>query len=173
MTGIGRHAHRSQSDSTVVPPVTADRSPPASRMTGADSPVMALSSTEAAPMTISPSAGICSFAVTKNQVNFFLRMAEFPPPRRYAEELGRSSAWWPLATRPSFSLWAFVSMLRGAQGVRLRLAAPLGEGLREVREQHRQPQHDRDGQDEAGCASDTPNSDNAKRPRWLKYTPSA
>ena len=38
-----------QSDSTVVPPVTALRSPPASRITGADSPVMALSSTEAAP----------------------------------------------------------------------------------------------------------------------------
>ena len=29
------------SDSTVVPPVTAERSPPASRMTGADSPVIA------------------------------------------------------------------------------------------------------------------------------------
>jgi hypothetical protein len=31
----------SQSESTVVPPVTAERSPPASRMTGADSPVIA------------------------------------------------------------------------------------------------------------------------------------
>ncbi len=30
-----------QSDSTVVPPVTAERSPPASRITGADSPVIA------------------------------------------------------------------------------------------------------------------------------------
>ena len=30
-----------QSESTVVPPVTAERSPPDSRMTGADSPVMA------------------------------------------------------------------------------------------------------------------------------------
>ena len=49
-----------QSDSTVVPPVTALRSPPASRMTGADSPVMALSSTEAAPSMTSPSPGICS-----------------------------------------------------------------------------------------------------------------
>ncbi len=38
-----------QSDSTRVPPVTAEKSPPDSRMTGADSPVMALSSTEAAP----------------------------------------------------------------------------------------------------------------------------
>jgi hypothetical protein len=47
----------SQSDSTRVPPVTALRSPPLSRMTGALSPVMALSSTEATPSTISPSPG--------------------------------------------------------------------------------------------------------------------
>ena len=42
-----------------MPPVTALLSPPASRITGADSPVMALSSTEAAPSITSPSAGIC------------------------------------------------------------------------------------------------------------------
>ena len=36
-------------DSTRVPPVTALRSPPLSRMTGADSPVMAASSTLAMP----------------------------------------------------------------------------------------------------------------------------
>ena len=49
-----------QSDITVVPPVTALLSPPASRITGADSPVIELSSTDAAPSTTSPSAGICS-----------------------------------------------------------------------------------------------------------------
>ena len=38
-----------RSDSTRVPPVTPERSPPASRMTGADSPVMADSSTDATP----------------------------------------------------------------------------------------------------------------------------
>ncbi|MPN44786.1 hypothetical protein SDC9_192351 [bioreactor metagenome] len=54
----------SQSERTVVPPVTALRSPPDSRITGADSPVMALSSTEAAPSMTSPSIGICSPAVT-------------------------------------------------------------------------------------------------------------
>ena len=47
-----------RSDSTVVPPVTAERSPPDSRMTGADSPVIADSSTEAMPSTTSPSPGI-------------------------------------------------------------------------------------------------------------------
>ncbi len=44
-----------QSESTFVPPVTADRSPPASRITGADSPVMADSSTDATPSITSPS----------------------------------------------------------------------------------------------------------------------
>src|ERR1700722_11688089 len=38
-----------KSDSTVVPPVTADRSPPASRMTGADAPGIADSLTAARP----------------------------------------------------------------------------------------------------------------------------
>ena len=46
------------SDSTRVPPVTALRSPPASRITGADSPVMADSSTVATPSTTSPSPGM-------------------------------------------------------------------------------------------------------------------
>ena len=41
-----------------MPPVTAERSPPASRITGADSPVIADSSTEPTPSMISPSAGM-------------------------------------------------------------------------------------------------------------------
>src|SRR5262245_41504259 len=52
------------SESTRVPPVTAERSPPASRITGADSPVIADSSTEATPAMISPSPGINSPAET-------------------------------------------------------------------------------------------------------------
>ena len=44
--------------------MTAERSPPASRITGADSPVMADSSTEATPSRISPSLGINSPAET-------------------------------------------------------------------------------------------------------------
>ena len=39
-----------------VPPVTDEKSPPDSRITGADSPVIALSSTEAAPSITTPSA---------------------------------------------------------------------------------------------------------------------
>ena len=53
-----------RSDSTVVPPVTADRSPPDSRMTGADSPVIADSSTDATPSTTSPSPGMTCPAST-------------------------------------------------------------------------------------------------------------
>jgi hypothetical protein len=45
---------------TPVLSVTAERSPPDSRITGADSPVIALSSTEATPSTASPSAGMRS-----------------------------------------------------------------------------------------------------------------
>ncbi len=47
-----------RSDRTLVPPVTALRSPPDSRITGADSPVIADSSTEAMPSMTSPSPGM-------------------------------------------------------------------------------------------------------------------
>jgi len=57
----------SQSDVTRVPPVTAERSPPLSRMTGADSPVIADSSTEATPSMTSPSLGIRSPASTSTR----------------------------------------------------------------------------------------------------------
>ncbi len=53
-----------RSDSTLVPPVTAERSPPDSRMTGADSPVIADSSTDATPSTTSPSPGMTCPAST-------------------------------------------------------------------------------------------------------------
>ncbi|KFB70574.1 MAG: hypothetical protein AW09_004338 [Candidatus Accumulibacter phosphatis] len=55
----------SQSESTRVPPVTAEKSPPDSRITGADSPVIADSSTEATPSMTSPSAGTVSPAVIR------------------------------------------------------------------------------------------------------------
>ncbi len=58
---------RIQSDRTWVPPVTADRSPPDSRMTGADSPVIAASLTEATPSTTSPSLGMMSPASTSTR----------------------------------------------------------------------------------------------------------
>ncbi len=56
-----------QSETTVVPPVTAERSPPASRITGADSPVTAASLTEAMPSMMSPSPGTRSPASTSTR----------------------------------------------------------------------------------------------------------
>src|ERR1700761_297817 len=56
---------RIQSDNTWVPPVTAERSPPDSRITGADSPVIAASLTDATPSITSPSEGMLSPASTK------------------------------------------------------------------------------------------------------------
>ena len=55
---------RIQSDKTCVPPVTAERSPPDSRITGADSPVIAASFTDATPSITSPSDGMLSPAST-------------------------------------------------------------------------------------------------------------
>ncbi len=57
-----------RSDRTTVPPVTADRSLPDSRITGADSPVMADSSTTAIPSTMSPSPGMTCPAVTTHRL---------------------------------------------------------------------------------------------------------
>ena len=111
------------SDSTRVPPVTALRSPPDSRMTGADSPVMADSSTEAMPSITVPSPGMTSPASTTTT-----------SPRR-----------------SSFAGFvAAVAQLRDglrahrAQRVGLCLAAALGDRLGEVAEEHGEPQPDRD-----------------------------
>ncbi len=59
-----------QSDMTVVPPVTELRSPPLSLITGADSPVTALSFTLATPSITSPSDGTSSPARTSTMSPF-------------------------------------------------------------------------------------------------------
>ena len=115
------------SDSTRVPPVTAERSPPDSRMTGADSPVIADSSTDAMPSTTSPSPGMTSPGVDDAQV------ADLQLARR--------------ASRPTAVGLADVGHRLGpglAQRVGLRLAAAFGHRLGEVGEQHREPQPRRD-----------------------------
>ncbi len=62
--GLTLHWITSQSERMRVPPVTDAKSPPDSRITGADSPVMALSSTDAPPSITSPSQGMMSPAST-------------------------------------------------------------------------------------------------------------
>ena len=116
-----------KSDSTAVPPVTAERSPPASRMTGADSPVIADSLTEATPSTMSPSPGMISPASTST-ISPSRRSSAFTPSTTTVEVLGIDVA-----------LGASIAA-RAAQGVGLRLAAPLGDSLGEIREQHREPE---------------------------------
>ena len=86
----------SQSDSTRVPPVTEQKSPPDSRSTGADSPVMALSSTDATPSMTSPSAGMTS------------RVSTSTTSSRRSEE-----AWtrvWPSSARRPLSFFACTSL---------------------------------------------------------------
>ena len=109
-----------------MPPVTAERSPPDSRITGADSPVIADSSTEPTPSMISPSAGMTSPASTTTT------------SPRWSSGAGTSSSA-PLVEPAARGR----RRARRAQRVRLRLAAPLGDRLGEVREQHGQPEPER------------------------------
>ena len=111
-----------RSESTLVPPVTAERSPPLSRMTGADSPVTADSSTEAMPSITSPSPGMT-----------------WPASTTTTSPLRRSEAG-TLVSRPSTQLAGDGLLPQPAQGGRLGLAPALREGLREVREEHREPE---------------------------------
>ena len=117
-----------RSDSTLVPPVTAERSPPDSRMTGADSPVMADSSTEAMPSMISPSEGMRSPASQTTQVALGQRRRRHP----LLGAVGPQAAGLGLRAHP-------------AQRVGLGLAPAFGHGLGEVGEDHRQEQPDGDG----------------------------
>ena len=116
-----------RSESTRVPPVTALRSPPDSRMTGADSPVIADSSTEAMPSTTVPSPGMTSPASTTTTSP--RRRSAAGDGRPVREPCGRRRAHRP-------------------QRVGLGLAAALGERLGEVGEDDGQPQPDRDGERE-------------------------
>ncbi len=118
-----------RSESTVVPPLTAHRSPPDSRITGADSPVMADSSTLAMPSTTSPSPGMTWPATTTTR----------SPGRRSAAGTSRPS---------SMTATAVVLALRSDAAC--ALAAALGDGLGDVGEQHGQPQPDRDRPAEHG-----------------------
>ena len=112
---------------TRVPPVTALRSPPLSRMTGADSPVIADSSTLAMPSITSPSPGITSPA-SQTTVSPTFKLP------------GRDSALPSVGTKPpGHGVFAHV-----AQGVGLGLAPALGNGLREIGEQAGEPEPERD-----------------------------
>ena len=129
-----------QSDSTRVPPVTALRSPPDSRMTGALSPVITDSSTDAMPSMTSPSPGMMSLALRRSRRR-----------RRADADAGTCSVRPPGSSRVANDVG-----LGLAQRVGLGLAARFGHRLGEVREQHREPQPERDlnAEADAGAAGD-------------------
>ena len=106
-------------------------------MTGALSPVIALSSTEATPSMTSPSPGMKSPASTSTT-----------SPLRRLRRRRPSSTSRRVAARASF--FATVSLRALLSDVGLRLAAALGHRLGEVGEQHREPQPERNREDEAG-----------------------
>src|SRR5881392_2999028 len=116
----------SESEVTRVPPVTAERSPPLSRITGADSPVIADSSTEATPSMTSPSLGIRSFASTSTRSPGLSAVAS------------TSSKLRELAARRRFALC---------------LAAPFRHRFGEIGEEHGEPQPNRDLPREQGIGT--------------------
>ena len=97
----------SQSDSTRVPPVTEEKSLPDSRSTGADSPVTALSFTEATPTTTSPSAGMisCASTSTKSPLRRLLADTSSKLALRSAER--SFFAWTSLRMARRDAAWAF------------------------------------------------------------------
>ena len=150
------------SERTRVPPVTAERSPPDSRMTGADSPVIADSSTLAMPSITVPSAGITSPAETTTS-----------SPTR-SVELGTSS------TPPSRSDVRDRLGARLAELVGLGLPASLGDRLGEVREEDGEPEPggdepreharvgDRERRDEHAADLDHEHDRVARHPPWVE-----
>ena len=114
-----------RSDSTVVPPVTPDRSPPASRMTGADSPVIAAS--------LTTRAAFDHFAVAGNDLVRFDDDPVAGPQLDRGDLLDRLVGAQAKGRRGDARL---------AQRLGLRLAALLGDRGGEIGEQDGQPQPD-------------------------------
>ena len=130
---------RIRSDSTCVPPVTAERSPPLSRITGADSPVIAASLTLATPSMTSPSEGMISPASTRTMSPW------------------RSAVAATVSMRPSGQFALRRGLGAGApQRGGLGAAAAFGHRLGEIGEQHGEPEPeiDLDGEADAGAAGD-------------------
>ena len=119
------------SESTVVPPVTAERSPPASRMTGADSPVIAEfvdrgEALDDLAVAGDDVAGLDEDDVADAQIERVDLLVDRAEVLRVDVALG---------LRVAAAL---------AQRLRLRLAAPLRDRFGEVGEQHREPEPERD-----------------------------
>ncbi|MDT4836550.1 hypothetical protein FQZ97_702550 [compost metagenome] len=135
----------SQSDSTRVPPVTAEKSPPDSRTTGADSPVMALSSTEATPSITSPSSGITSPASTSTT----------SPLRRLGACSGSHGAPW-CGCCWSFSFLAQVSLRRPRSEAACALLRPSASASAKLANSTVNHSHTVTASTKAGCMPVSP-----------------
>ena len=113
-----------------MPPVTALRSPPDSRITGADSPVIADSSTEAMPSITVPSPGITLAGLDHHDVA--------------ALQLGGG------LRRSRRAACATVSVRIARSASACALPRPSASASAQVREDDGQPQPDRDGEREPG-----------------------
>ena len=129
-----------RSDTTVVPPVTAERSPPASRITGADSPVIA--------ELVDHGDAVDHLAVGRNEIAGLDQhdVADLELVRRHVLIARRRR------TPGAGIRLAMTSRAHAAQRRRLRLAAAFGHRLGEVGEQHREPQPGGDLAGEHGIA---------------------
>ena len=136
LAGIDGDSARRSSRRARVPPVTAEKSPPDSRITGADSPVTADSSTEATP---SIDLAIARYEIAGLDQHDVALAQLFGGLGIDSASMARLAQ--PL--RPHL-------LAHRAQGRRLRLAATLGERLGEIREEHGEPQPQRRGPDEPG-----------------------
>ena len=115
--------------STLVPPITPERSVPASRSTGADSPVTAASLMLAMPLMISPSAGIISPAATLTRSSLRrseagMRSSTTPCMRRAVSSAraARRLAAWP---RPRASAMASAKLANSTVANRIAATARL------------------------------------------------
>ncbi len=125
---IGRDAHADLvGDDLRCRRSRAERSPPASRITGAHSPVIAASLTEATPAITSPSAGMRSPAADHHHVAGLRAGAGDLAVLLVAAVAGGRAA------PPCFRCGSF-------SDAALRLAAAFGQRLGEGAEQHREPE---------------------------------
>src|ERR1700693_4683969 len=123
--GVDAISTTMRSERTRVPPVTADRSPPDSRMTGADSPVIADSSTAEIHSTTVASPRVTLSRLDNDPVSL--------------AQVRRRNLLFPLAGHSTGD------RLRppAAQRLRLRLSPAFGHRLGEVGEEEREPEPDR------------------------------
>ena len=123
-------SRRSGRRAPVVPPVTAERSPPDSRMTGADSPVIADSSTEAMPSTTSPSPGMVMSGLRRRRSRPAAIGARRPPPPSTTERrrpTSRSGGGRPWSRTWSFRSVSACALPRPSATASARLANSDGE----------------------------------------------